>query len=80
MLSHILFSIFIKDMFEDVEGSVTKFADDRTVWHTGENIPELAEKVTTEVKKIQHDCNIWRLEKKFLQNRGDTFSSRGKRG
>ena len=47
---------------DDVQGSVTKFADDGTVWHTGKNIPELAEKVTTDVKKIQHNCNKWRLK------------------
>ena len=80
MLSPILFNIFIMDMFDDVQGSVTKFADDGTVWHTGKNIPELAEKVTTDVKKIQHNCNKWRqTEDKFGQNRGDTISSRGKR-
>ena len=50
------------DMFDDVQGSVTKFADDGTVWHTGKNIPQLAEKVTTDVKKIQHNCNKWRLK------------------
>ena len=47
---------------DDVQGSVTKFADDGTVWHTGKNISELAEKVTTDVKKIQHKCNKWRLK------------------
>ena len=35
VLSPILFNIFIMDMFEDVEGGMTKFAGDRTVWHTG---------------------------------------------
>ena len=49
-------------MFEEVEGDFTKFADDGTVWHTGKNIPELAEKVAADVKKIQHHCNTWRMK------------------
>ena len=35
VLSPIICNIFIMDMFDDVQGSVTKFADDGTVWHTG---------------------------------------------
>ena len=62
VLSPILFNIFIMDMFEEVEGDFTKFADDGTVWHTGKNIPELAEKVAADVKKIQYHCNTWRMK------------------
>ena len=35
VLLPILFNIFIMDMFEEMEGDFTKFADDGTVCHTG---------------------------------------------
>ena len=35
VLSPNLFNIFIMDMFDDVQSSVTKFADDGTLCHTG---------------------------------------------
>ena len=37
VLSPNLFNIFIMDMFDDVQSSVTKFAYDGTVWHTGKH-------------------------------------------
>ena len=44
VLSPNLFNIFIMDMFDDVQSSVTKFVDDGTVWHTGKTFQNLREK------------------------------------
>ena len=75
VLSPILFNIFIRDIFEEVEGDFTKFSDDGTVWHTGKNIPELAEKVAADVKKIQHHCNTWRMKISLCKTKVTLFQA-----
>ena len=52
VISPLLFNFFIMDMFEEVTGDHTKFADDGTLWHTGKDVAVLAEKVSEDVEKI----------------------------
>ena len=44
VISPLLFNIFIMDMFEEVTGAHTKFADDGTLWHTGKDVAVLQKK------------------------------------
>ena len=46
VISPLLFNIFIMDMFEEVTGEHTRFADDGTLWHTGKDVADLAIKVS----------------------------------
>ena len=62
VISPLLFNIFIMDMFEEVTGEHTKFADDGTLWHTGNDVADLAIKVSEDVEKILLSCNKWRMK------------------
>ena len=62
VISPLLFNIFIMDMFEEVTGAHTKFADDGTLWHTGKDVAVLQKKVAEDVEKIQEWCNKWRMK------------------
>ena len=62
VISPLLFNIFIMHMFEEVNGEHKKFADDGTLWHTGNDVADLAIKVSEDVEKILLWCNKWRMK------------------
>lgn len=62
VLSPLLINIFIKDMFSQIKGRHTKFADDGTLWHTGDVIEQLAGSVCEDVSTIQDWCRKWRMK------------------
>ena len=62
VISPLLFNIFIMDMFEEVTGDHTKFADDGTLWHTGRDVAVLNKKVSDDVGKILIWCKKWRMK------------------
>ena len=42
-----------------VTGKHAKFADDRTLRYTGEDVSELATKMSEDVKRVLRWCNTW---------------------
>lgn len=57
----LLFSIYIQDMFADITGDHVKFADDSTLWHSGDNIQQLEERVCNDVCVLKAWCRKWRM-------------------
>ncbi|MCG7878799.1 MAG: reverse transcriptase domain-containing protein [Candidatus Thiodiazotropha endolucinida] len=62
VLSPVLFSLFIADIYTDVESEKVKFADDGTIWRTGENVKILVEQLEGDLKKIVEWTKRWRMK------------------
>ncbi|CAG2201657.1 unnamed protein product [Mytilus edulis] len=62
VLSPILFNIFIADIFQTVLAQKCKFADDATIWHTGEDINILQQDLQTDIDKVNEWSNKWRMK------------------
>ena len=48
-------------MFEGIEGDHCKFADDGTLWHTGDQVQQLEDKVCKDISTLKAWCRKWRM-------------------
>lgn len=62
VLSPVLFSLFIADIYKEIESQSVKFADDGTVWRTGSDVKMLAEEIEKDLKKIAEWTKKWRMK------------------
>ena len=62
VLSPLLFSIFLSDMCNDVACAKVKFADDGTIWISGNNSLELAHSMEKDLQSISAWTFKWRMK------------------
>ena len=62
VLSPLLFNLFIKDIYADVQGKKVKFADDGTIWQTGSDAKDLAEALEVDLARIKEWTKRWRMK------------------
>ena len=56
-----LFNLFIADMLKSVLANKVKFADDATIWKTGDDIREIAAELELDLK-IKQWVHKWRMK------------------
>ena len=61
MISSILFNIQVKDLFEKIVSQRCKFADDRTMWKSGDNLVEVSECIQKDINEIMEWSRKWRI-------------------
>jgi hypothetical protein len=52
VISPILFNIYVKDLFEKIVSQRCKFADDSTMWKSGDNLVEVSERMQKDINEI----------------------------
>lgn len=57
VIAHILFNVYIKDMFRDTISSRCKFADDDTLWSTGSDVKDMQIPICDDMEEIREWCN-----------------------
>jgi len=62
VISPLLFNLFISDWYKDIGCEKVKFADDGTIWKTGENWLCLMESLQQDFKKLTEWARKWRLK------------------
>ena len=62
VLSPVLFNLFIADMLKSVLANKVKFADDATIWKTGDDIREIAAELELDLNKIKQWVHKWRMK------------------
>jgi len=61
VISPLLFNIYVKDLFQEVRSDKCKFADDSTIWNTGNNIKEMTFQTQNDLNKISTWSRKWRI-------------------
>ena len=62
VLSPLLFNLFMKDIYAEVQGKKVKFADDGTIWQTGSDVKGLAEALEVDLTKVKEWTKRWRMK------------------
>ena len=62
VLSPTLFNVYIKDIFEAVKSQRGKFADDGTIWDTGDDVASITDHVLKDLSETINWCNKWRMK------------------
>ena len=62
VISPILFNIFLQDIYMDISCQKVKFADDGTIWSSGENPSALASIIEKELHKLLAWTLKWRMK------------------
>jgi hypothetical protein len=61
VISPILFNIYVKDWFEKIVSQRCKFADDSTMWKSGDNLVEVSECIQKDINEIMEWSRKWRI-------------------
>ncbi len=80
IISPILFSIMIKDVFSQVQGDIVRslFADDRAVWKRGRNINHITRKIQEAIEVVEKWSYAWGF--RFSVDKTKTITFTRKRG
>ena len=62
MISLILFIIFLQDIFKEISANGVKYADDGTIWVTGNDIKDLLRALEEDLRKIYSWTAKWRMK------------------
>ncbi|MEW8544656.1 MAG: reverse transcriptase domain-containing protein [Candidatus Thiodiazotropha sp.] len=62
VLSPLLFNLYIADIYEHVTGQKVKFADDGTVWRSGQDLESLAQELQKDLAEISQWVRKWRMK------------------
>ena len=52
VISPVLFSLYLHDIFKEITSKGVKYADDGTIWVTGHDINALAKDIEDDLRKI----------------------------
>ena len=74
MLSPLLFNLFIEDIYEKVAGNKVKFADDGTLWRSGNDIQKMVQEMELDLEEIRLWVKKWRLKLNILKTEYCIFS------
>ncbi|MEW8548387.1 MAG: reverse transcriptase domain-containing protein [Candidatus Thiodiazotropha sp.] len=74
VISPLLFNLFIADCFKEVLCEKVKFADDGTIWITGENWRDLLEQLQLDFGKVIQWAKKWRLKLSMAKTEFCLFS------
>jgi hypothetical protein len=61
VISPILFNIYVTDLFEKIVSQRCKFADDSTMWKSGDNLVEVSECIQKDINEIIEWSRKWRI-------------------
>ncbi|MEW8548209.1 MAG: reverse transcriptase domain-containing protein [Candidatus Thiodiazotropha sp.] len=76
VLSPLLFNLFIKDIYQEVQSKKVKFADDGTIWRTGEKVEDLVVGIESDLMKIVEWTYKWRMKLNIDKTEFCVFSRR----
>ena len=74
VLSPLLFNLFIEDIYEKVVGNKVKFADDGTLWRSGNDIQKMVQEMELDLEEIRLWVKKWRLKLNILKTEYCIFS------
>ena len=74
VLSPLLFNLFIEDIYENVSGKKVKFADDGTVWKTGDDIQKMVREMELDLEEIKRWVKKWRMKLNVIKTEYCVFS------
>lgn len=63
-------------MLQEIEGSHCKFADDGTLWHRGNDLNSLAQKISNDIQIVHEWCYKWRRKLSFPKTEVTLFHVR----
>ena len=76
VLSPLLFNRSIEDIYEKVAGNKVKFADDGTLWRSGNNIQKMVQEMELDLEEIRLWVKKWRLKLNILKTEYCIFFKR----
>lgn len=62
VLSPLLFNLYTTDIYNRVRNQKVKFADDGTIWRTGNNVPQIIESLKEDLLEVMQWSNKWRMK------------------
>ena len=62
VISPVLFSIYLQDIYQNIASRGVKYADDGTIWSTGKDISVLSEAIEEDLSKIYSWAVKWRMK------------------
>ena len=74
VISPLLFSLFIADWYENVKSEKVKFADDGTIWISGDDWKGLLESLKVDFKEVLKWARKWRLKLSIVKTEFSMFS------
>ena len=74
VLSQLLFLLFIVDFFKNVSGKKVKFADDGTIWKSGEDWRYLLEELKKDFSHVCENAGRWRVKISMMKTEFCVFS------
>ena len=74
VISPLLFSLFIADWYENVKSEKVKFADDGTIWISGNDWQELMERLKEDFREVMKWARKWRLKLSIVKTEFCIFS------
>ena len=62
VISPVLFSLYLQDIFKEIKSKGVKYADDGTIWVTGHDTTALAKAIQEDLKRIYTWTLKWRMK------------------
>ena len=62
VISPVLFILYLQDIFKEITSKGVKYADDGTIWVTGQDANALAKEIEEDLKKIYRWTLKWRMK------------------
>lgn len=62
VISPVLFSLYLQDIFKEITSKGVKYADDGTIWVSGHDVNALAKDIEEDLKKIYKWTLKWRMK------------------